>query len=73
MGLNESTKGSAWLSLWDTSPWRAMNSECGVWRNQYFVFLPAMPLLKPWFDMIEQSDTTQPAVVLSELSEAVKE
>ena len=33
--LNESTKRNAWLSLRDTSPWRATNSEeCDViWRS----------------------------------------
>ena len=43
MKLNELTKRNAWLSLWDTSPWQAANSdECDVaWHNQYFVFLHA--------------------------------
>ena len=32
--LNESTKGNAWLSLRDTSPWPATNSEdCDVVRR----------------------------------------
>ena len=39
--LNESSKRNAWLSLRDTSPWRATNSEeCDVvWRNRYLSFL----------------------------------
>ena len=64
--LNESTKRDAWLSLRDTSPWRITNSEeCDVvWRNRYFGFLARLAslLLKPWCIMIEQGDTTRPAV-----------
>ena len=75
--LNESTKRNAWLSLRDTSPWRATNSEeCDVvWRNQYFCFLVLLAslLLKPWCIMIELGDSTRPAVDSSEPSEAVKE
>ena len=75
--LNESTKKNAWLSLRDTSPWRATNSEeCDVvWRNRYLSFLARLAslLLKPWCIMIEQGDTTRPAVDPSEQSEAVKE
>ena len=43
---NEPTKTNAWLSLLDTSPLRATNSEeCdAAWRNKYFVFLHASPL-----------------------------
>ena len=75
--LNESTKRNAWLSLRDTSPWRATNSEeCDVaWRNQYFCSSArfASILLTPWSTMIEQGDTTKSAVDSSEPSEAVKE
>ena len=75
--LNESTKRNAWLSLRDTSPWRATNSEeCDVaWCNRYLCFLARLAslLLKPWCIMIEQGDTTQPAVDSSEPSKAVKE
>ena len=75
--LNESTKRNAWLSLRDTSPWRAANSEeCDVvWRNRYFCFLARLAslLLKPLCTMIEHGDTTRPAVDSSEPSEAVKE
>ena len=74
--LNESTKRNAWLSLRDVSPWRATNSEvCDVvLRNRYFCFLARLAslLLKPWCTMIEQGDTTRPAVDSSEPSEAVK-
>ena len=39
-----------------------------------FTFLHVSPLLlKPWCTMIEQGDTTRPAVDSSEPSEAVKE
>ena len=75
--MNESTKRNAWLSLRDTSPWRATNSEeCDVvWRNRYFSYLACLAslLLKQWCIMIEQGDTTRPAVDSSEPSEAVKE
>ena len=75
--LNESTKRSAWFSLRDTSPWRATNSEeCDVvCSNRYLCFLARLAslLLKPWCTMIEQGDTTRPAVDPSEPSEAVKE
>ena len=64
--LNDSTKINAWLSLPDTSPWRATNSEeCDVVRrNRYFCFLAGLAslLLKPWCTMIELGDTTRPAV-----------
>ena len=66
----------AWLNLRDTSPWLATNSEeCDVvWRIRYFCFLARLTslLLKPWCIMIEQGDTTRPAVVSTEPSEAVK-
>ena len=75
--LNESTKRNAWLSLRDTSPWWATNSvECDVvWRNRYFCFPARLAslLLKPLCIMVEQGDTTRPAVDPSEQSEAVKE
>ena len=39
-----------------------------------YVFLHASPLLlKPWWTMTEQADITQPVVVPSEPSDAVKE
>ena len=67
----------AWLSLRDTSPWRATSSEeCdAVWRNRYICFLACLvsSLLKPWSTIIKQNDTTWPTVVSSEPSEAVKE
>ena len=67
----------AWLSLQNTSPWRATNSEaCDVvWRNRYFSFLAhlASILLRPWCTIIEQGDTTRPASDSSERSKAVKE
>ena len=46
-----------------------------VWCNQYFCFLARLAslLLKPWCIMIEQGDTTCPAVDYSEPSEAGKE
>ena len=73
--LNESTKRNAWMSLRDTSSWWATNSEeCDVvWRNRYFCFLARLAslLLKPWCTMIEQGDTTHPAVDFSEPSEAM--
>ena len=75
--LNESTNRYAWLSLWDTSPWWATNSEeCDVvWRSRYFSFLAHLSslLLKPWCAMIVEGDTTRPAMDSSEPSEAVKE
>ena len=75
--LNESTKRNAWLSLRDTSPWPATNSEESdvVWRNRYLCLLARLAslLVKPWCIMMEQGDTTQPAVVSSEPSEAVTE
>ena len=75
--LNESTKRNAWLSLRDTSPWRATNSEeCDVvWRNQYLCILARLAslLLIPSGTMIVQGDTTRPAVDPSEPSEAVNE
>ena len=75
--LNESTKRNDWLSLLDISPWRATNSEeCDVvWRNRYFCFLArlASSHLKPWYIMIEQGDTSRPAVDSSVPSEAMKE
>ena len=68
---------NAWLSLRDTSPWRASNSEeCDVvWHNQYVCFLARLTsmLLKPWCIMIEQGDTILPAVDSTEPSEAVNE
>ena len=64
--LNESTKRNAWLSLRDTSPWRATNSEeCDVvWRNPCICFIAhlASLLLKPWCIMIVQGDSSWPAV-----------
>ena len=44
--LNKSTKRNTWLSLRDTSPWWATNSEeCDdVRHNRYFVFLNASHL-----------------------------
>ena len=75
--LNESTKRNAWLSLRDTSHWRATNSEeCDVVRrNRYFCFHARLAslLLKPWCNMIDQGDTKRPAVDSSEPPEAVKE
>ena len=75
--LNESTKRNAWLNSRDTSSWRSTNSEeCDViWRNQYFCFVARLAslLLKPWCIMIEQGDTTRPAVDFYEPSESVKE
>ena len=75
--LNESTKRNAWLSLRETSPWWATNSEeCdAVWSNRYFCFLArlASSLLKQSCIMIVQGDSTRPAVDSSEPSEAVKE
>ena len=75
--LNESTKRNAWLSLRDISPWRTTNSEeCDVvWHNQYLCFLACLASLplKPWCTVIEQGDTTRPAVVSFEPPEAVKE
>ena len=75
--LNESTNRNALLSLRDTPPWRATNSEeCDVvWRSQHYCFLARLAslLLKPWCIMIEQGDTTRPAVDSAEPSEAVNE
>ena len=75
--LSKSTKRNAWLSLRDTSPWRATNSEeCDVvWRDRYFCFLALLAslLLTPLCTIIEQGDTTQTMVDSSEPSEAVKE
>ena len=74
--LNESTKRNACLSLRHTSPWRATNcEECDVvWCNQYFSFIALLAslLLMPWCILIEQGDTTRPAVGYSEPSEDVK-
>ena len=74
--LNESTSRNVWLSLRDTSPWRATNSEeCDfVWHDKYFCFLARLAslLLKPRCIMIELGDTTRPGVDSSEPSEAVK-
>ena len=67
--LNEATKRNAWLSLRDSSPWRATNSEvCDVARGNRY-----QNNQKPWCIMIEQVDTTRPAVDSSEPSEAVME
>ena len=67
----------AWLSLRGTSPVRATNSEeCDVvWCDRYLCFLACLAslLLKPSGTMIEQGDTTRPAVVSTEPSETVKE
>ena len=56
--LNKSTKRNAWLSLRDTSPWRATNSEeCDVVRrSRYLCFLARLTSLhhKPWYAIIEQ-------------------
>ena len=72
--MNESTKRNAWLSLRDTSPWRATNSEeCDVvWRNRYFCFLTrfASLLLKTWCTMMDLGDTSRPAMDSSDQSEA---
>ena len=72
----KSTMRNAWLSLLSTSHWRATNSEeCDVvWRNRYSCILARLAslLLKQWCTMIEQSDTTRPAVDSSEPSEAEK-
>ena len=72
--LNESTKRNARLSLWDTLSWRATNSEeCDVvWRDRYVCFL-IYETSEPCCTMIEQGDTTRPAVDSSVPSEAVKE
>ena len=74
--LNKSTKRNACFGLRDTSPWRATNSEeCDVvWCNQYFSFLALLAslLLMPWCILIEQGDTTRPALGYSEPSEDVK-
>ena len=63
--------------LRDASPCLATNSEeCNVvWRNRYFCFLARLVsiLLKSWCIMIEQGDTTRPAVNSSEPLEAVME
>ena len=68
--LNESTTRNTWLSLRDTSPWRATNSEeCdAVWRSRYSCFLACLAslLLKPWCIMIVQGNNTRPAVDSSE-------
>ena len=65
----------AWFCLRGTSLWRATNSEeCDVdWRDGYFLFLVRLASLlqKPWCTMIEQGDTTRPAVVSIETSETV--
>ena len=50
-----------------------LSKECDVWHNQYFTFLHASARLKPRCTLIQPGDTTRPAVVPSETSEAVKE
>ena len=67
----------AWLSLRATSPWRATNSEeCDVvWSDRCSSFLARLASLlqKPWCTMIEQGDSTCPAMVSTEPSKTVKE
>ena len=65
--LIESTKRNAWLSLWDTSPWRATNSESVMLFGviDILAFLHTSLLLKPWCIIIEQGDTTQSVVHFS--------
>ena len=45
--LNESTKSFSWLSLRDTSPWRATNSEeCDVvWDIYFYIYFHVFMLL----------------------------
>ena len=63
------------MSLRDTSPWRATNSEeCDVvWRNRYFCLHARLEslLLMSWCTMIELGDITRPAVDSSKPSDAV--
>ena len=67
----------AWLSMQDTSHWWATNSaECDVvWRSRYFCFHARLAslLLKPLCIMVEQGETTRPALDSSEPSEAMNE
>ena len=59
-----------WVSLRDTIVRSVM--LFGI-INSSFLGMPHLLLLKPWCTMIEQGDTTRPAVVPFEPSEAVKE